>query len=240
MKTVLKVLVGSRAHGTAGPDSDEDWREVFVLPTETILGVKDYAKITNKDDDTKWEIGHFCDLALKCNPSILEVLAAVPHSYTDEGMELRKLFPKFLSRRTVSNAFRGFALSQKKAVLTRNVPQGRINKFLSHYLRMLYCGCSLLGRGEMLVDIRRTPIESWVLKAKRGELELAEALAFGEELERLILENEALSSLPDEPDYDAISGFLLKVRMGNLHCDSVSMALDLKRRRWGERRCKLN
>lgn len=31
--TILKVLVGSHAHGLAGPDSDRDFRSIFVMPT---------------------------------------------------------------------------------------------------------------------------------------------------------------------------------------------------------------
>ena len=31
--TILRVLVGSHAHGLADPDSDRDFRSVYVIPT---------------------------------------------------------------------------------------------------------------------------------------------------------------------------------------------------------------
>src|SRR5689334_6322099 len=31
--TILRVLVGSHAHGLAGPESDKDFRSVFAMPT---------------------------------------------------------------------------------------------------------------------------------------------------------------------------------------------------------------
>ena len=36
---ILKVVVGSHAHGLAGPDSDKDFRSVFVLPTAAFFRV---------------------------------------------------------------------------------------------------------------------------------------------------------------------------------------------------------
>ena len=36
MTTILKTLVGSRAHGLETPESDEDWRSVFVRPTDGV------------------------------------------------------------------------------------------------------------------------------------------------------------------------------------------------------------
>ena len=40
MSTILlKVIVGSRAHGLAGPESDYDYRGVFLHPTSHILSI---------------------------------------------------------------------------------------------------------------------------------------------------------------------------------------------------------
>ena len=36
---ILKVLVGSQAHGLAGPESDKDFRSVFVMPTTDMFRV---------------------------------------------------------------------------------------------------------------------------------------------------------------------------------------------------------
>ncbi len=39
MKTVYSCVVGSRAYGLAGPESDTDRRGVFVAPTESFWGL---------------------------------------------------------------------------------------------------------------------------------------------------------------------------------------------------------
>ena len=42
MQTILRVLVGSQAHGLATAESDQDFRRVYVMPTENMfhLGFK--------------------------------------------------------------------------------------------------------------------------------------------------------------------------------------------------------
>ena len=44
MTTILKALVGSRAHGLNGPDSDWDWRGIYVQPTNEILSMGHVAR----------------------------------------------------------------------------------------------------------------------------------------------------------------------------------------------------
>ena len=103
---ILKALVGSRAHGLAGPDSDADYRGVFVTPTSDLLrigqrqsdtrwveGEKAADIGTAKVDDTAWELGHFLSLATHCNPTILEVFAAPVVAGTPEGYAVRELLP---------------------------------------------------------------------------------------------------------------------------------------------------
>jgi len=73
---ILKVLVGSHAHGLATAESDFDYRAVFVQPTSEILGLGHKAQnnqwIEGDIDNTSYEIGHFLFLATKSNPTILE------------------------------------------------------------------------------------------------------------------------------------------------------------------------
>lgn len=225
MKTILRVLVGSRAHGLNTDASDYDWREVFVQPTETVLGLTGYKKLTNDNDDTRWEVGHFCHLALKCNPSILEALCAPASLVTPEGQELRDLFPKFLSKRLVRDAFKGFATSQKKSMLTRDVPVERTYKFMAHWLRMLYCGSQLLAYGVLPINIGdgNHVVEARIRAARKAEMTIEEGINLGTFLESSIDAAYEVTNIPDEPDVKAIEAFLLKVRLNNLTPDSVAM-----------------
>ena len=99
---ILSVLVGSQAHGLATPESDSDYRGVFAVDTRTILSLnakKEYKGwVEGTDEDaTSYELRHFLELALKCNPSILEVFSAPvqePHTTfeLDHGQSLKNLF----------------------------------------------------------------------------------------------------------------------------------------------------
>src|SRR3954447_11469464 len=107
MKTIeiLKVIVGSQAHGLATERSDYDYRGVFVVPTSELLkiggdAVKHTSWIEGKEDDTSWEISKFLFMATKCNPTVLETFLAPFASHFTESMEqaqlaveLRVLFP---------------------------------------------------------------------------------------------------------------------------------------------------
>src|ERR1035437_2558917 len=114
---ILKVIVGSQAHGLATDESDWDYRGVFVVPTVEILKIGGNIKNTNwiegDVDSTRWEIGHFLNMAVHCNPTVLETFLAPKvdinaANWTDEnvidwGEELRKLFPYVWNSNDVKN-----------------------------------------------------------------------------------------------------------------------------------------
>ncbi len=153
-------------------------------------------------------------LALKCNPSVLEVLATTPSFVNEAGEELRSLFPSFLSARLARAAFSGFAKSQKDRALSREIRPDRINKFMCHYLRMLYCGLNLLQTGQLIVDVRGWYFESTLRDAKSGKLDLAEALEIGRILEEKY--DASPNVLPESPDADKIEDFLVRARIQNM------------------------
>jgi len=214
MKTLLTAVVGSRSHGTAGPDSDTDTRSIYQLPTSEILSIGTYNKfIENKETDSNaWEISQALYLALWGNPSVLEVFKCIPELCSDEGQELRDLFPAFLNRKHVYNAFRGFATGQRKKMISPTTNYHRKGKASSHYLRVLWNGIELLSTGDMTVRIIDTEIGRSVFAAKRDELLFEEVLQIGDDLTvKLDLAYEK-STLPLEADKAKINEFLLRVR----------------------------
>lgn len=142
MKKILKVLVGSRAHGLHNEDSDHDYRGVFIQPTSEILKLgktkRHTSWIEGKIDDTSWELGHFLQMAVKCNPTILEVFLSPIEEETEDCKELRALFPHVWNSNDVKNAFIGYGLNQRKKFLDGK--DNRPNKFAAAYLRSLVCG----------------------------------------------------------------------------------------------------
>ena len=81
MNTILRGIVGSCAYGLTTPESDVDIMGIYAEPQDLFLGLslvqdKDLTKHTTSAtrDETYHEVGKFMRLALKSNPSILELL----------------------------------------------------------------------------------------------------------------------------------------------------------------------
>ncbi|MEM7035497.1 MAG: nucleotidyltransferase domain-containing protein [Bacteroidota bacterium] len=73
---LLESVAGSRAYGTATPQSDTDLRGVFVLPPELFYRLEYIPQVANESNDiVYYEIRRFTELLLKNNPTILELLA---------------------------------------------------------------------------------------------------------------------------------------------------------------------
>lgn len=217
MREILKVTVGSIAHGTNTPESDLDVRRVFVEPTSVIVGIGNYQKTMANpgEDDNSWELAHFCYLALRNNPQSLEVLLARYDEATEWGLQLRELFPCFLKRKNVYAAFLGFATSQKKKVLSESTPSTRRSKCAAHYIRTLWNGFELLSTGTFTVriaDVKERNVGATVLSLKKGELDPAHALELGTEIEALYDQVYNDSVIPLESDKVKINDYLVNVR----------------------------
>jgi predicted nucleotidyltransferase len=163
---LLKVLVGSRAHGLAAATADYDYRGVFVVPTSEHLRIGGKVKETawiegaahlqqagSVLDDTAWELGHFLKMAVQCNPTSLEVFAAPIEQATPEGLELRALFPALWDSRKVVDAFVNYGLNQRKKLLDDK--DQRWEKYAVTWLRVLCQAERLLTHGVLMVDCTR-------------------------------------------------------------------------------------
>ena len=86
-RLLYKVLAGSHATNLATPDSDEDWRGVYQVPTRALLGLQSPPEtIEQPPDTTYWELGHFARLCLRGNPNIMELLWT--ERWHDQGVPL--------------------------------------------------------------------------------------------------------------------------------------------------------
>lgn len=217
---ILKVVVGSQAHGLATPESDFDYRGVFVVPTRQFLSVPT-GKVSGtmwlegNDDNTAWELGHFLNLAIHCNPTILETfLAPIVQDHwivrsTADARELRSLFPYIWNSKDVYNAFRGYSKNQQKKFLDEK--DTRPEKYASAYLRVLYQGTQLLTTDSFPVDFRETPIYDTLVRWKRKEYTIGEVMTTTKEWEDNF--KKAFEENPDrEANLEPVNEFLLKVR----------------------------
>lgn len=222
--TILRVLVGSRAHGLETPDSDFDYRGVFVVPTSEILKLGGSPQTTNwiegKEDNTSWELGHFLNLATHCNPTILETFLAPTDSHwafenrddrhiQELQNELKDLFPHIWNSVDVYNAFRGYSKNQQKKFLDKK--DTRPHKYASAYLRALYQGIQLLETGIFSVNFRETPIHETLCSWKNKKYTIGEVMDLTNEYEEKFAK--AFEKNPDhQANLEPVNEFLLRVR----------------------------
>jgi predicted nucleotidyltransferase len=212
MKLILKVAVGSQAHGLAAPDSDRDYRAVEVMPTMQMfqVGFKFSSPrwTVGETDVTAWEVGEFLALAMHGHPLILETLLAPVVEHDQWGDELRTLFPALWAPEPTHAAFLQYAHNQRKKMLDRK--DGRPEKYAAAYIRVLYNLCELLEHGTFAVRIIDTPMGDKVARLKRGEFRFGETIDVGESLEEQAAVH--LAHCRHQPDLSRVNDYLLRVR----------------------------
>jgi predicted nucleotidyltransferase len=216
MKTILKTLVGSRAHNLNREDSDYDWRGVFVEPTSEILKLGGETKETHwiegKEDDTQYEIGRFLFLATKNNPTILEVMCSPVKEATEEGFALRGLFDDIWEPKRVMDAFVGYGMNQRKKFLDDK--DNRANKYAVAYYRALWQAKTLLEERYLPIEVKgdmRVMLMNW----KVGNYAVGEVMQKCFDMETEV--KKAYDSFVGEKrcNIDKVNSFLLEVRKSN-------------------------
>ncbi len=153
--TILKVWVGSHAHGLATAASDHDYRSVFVIPTDAIFKLDFKQPSTQwtkgQTDETAWEVVTFLSLATQGHPLALETLWAPVEQSNIWGQRLRSLFPDVWSSEKSFDAFVKYANNQRKKFLEKK--DGRPEKYAAAYLRVLHNLCELLEIDTFTVHI---------------------------------------------------------------------------------------
>ena len=119
--TILKVIWGSQAFGTAGPQSDIDVRGVCIPPARDLIGLHAFDQYQDAATDTViFGLTKFVTLALANNPNMLDILWADERHvlYVDDyGQALQALRGAFLSTR-VAKTYAGYADDQMKRIET--------------------------------------------------------------------------------------------------------------------------
>jgi hypothetical protein len=211
--TIYAAVVGSRAFGLDTDASDTDTRGVYVAPTESFWSLaKPPTHVDGPEPEWfSWEVERFCELALKANPNLLEVL----HSpqvvrQTPLGEELIDLREAFLSQ-LAYQTYSGYVLSQFKKLEADFRRDGAPKwKHVMHLIRLLLAAHSLLLEARLVVDVG--PHRDRLLAVKRGELSWPEVeqwrLGLHEELDNALRR----SVLPATPDVARVDAWLRSVR----------------------------
>lgn len=225
MDVLLRGIVGSQAYGLATPDSDVDYMAVYLEPQETFLGLR---LIQDRDltvhntsetiDTTAHEVGKFMRLALKSNPSILELLWLPKRCYTHISVHGEDLLDNrhwFASAELVKNAYLGYATQQFK-LFERDGNFGsdmkkRTEKHARHLYRLLLQGFGLYRTGELAVElgsIESKMVREFGYRVANGDIDHAKKeMAIFEDLF-----NEKQPHIRWEPNVKAANSLLVSIR----------------------------
>jgi len=225
MDTILRGIVGSCAYGLSTPESDVDIMGIFLEPRDSFLGLnpfddKNSTVHTTSDlrDHTFHELGKFMRLALRSNPSILELLWLPDWAYEHVsvlGEQLLDCRHWFASADLVKNAYLGYATQQFKLLKNRgdfgSDMKKRTEKHARHLYRLLIQGFGLYRTGSLVVelsDLDAALVRDFGYRVGNGEISLAEtAIAVFED--SFVRTNPAIRL---EPNRTAANTFLVEAR----------------------------
>lgn len=216
-RTVYAAVVGSRAFGLDVDASDFDVRGTYQAPTSSFWSlVKPPAHVEGpRPEQFSWELERFCELALKANPNLLEVLHSPKVlTCTPVGRELLELRPAFLSR-LAHTTYAGYVLSQAKKLQADLRQHGQPRwKHVMHLLRLLLAAAELLRSGQMPLDVGQH--RERLLAVKRGDVPWDEVERWRLQLQSDVDEALRHSPLPEVPDVAAVDAWLVSVRRRDL------------------------
>lgn len=231
-------VAGSIAHGTYVPNDDplssddKDLIGVCIPPPEYYVGLREFGSrgteeiISDPWDIVVYEHRKALRLLAKGNPNMLCMLSAPPEfttHYTAAGEALLASANLFATKAAYP-AFRGYAQSQLKK-MQKGVYHGYMGekrralvdqfgydtKNASHLIRILRQGIDFMRTGEL--EVYRSDAEE-LIAIKRGEFTYEQIKTKAELLDCELEHAGTHSTLPDEPDWDAINK--LAVAMYNL------------------------
>ncbi len=212
-RVIYRCIVGSRAYGLDGADSDTDRRGIYLPPAElhwSLYGVPEQLE-NEATQEAYWEIQKFIVLALKSNPNVLECLyTPLVETKTPLADELLQMRAVFLSR-LVYQTYNGYVMSQFKKMQSDLRNQGQVKwKHVMHLIRLLLSGIVVLRQGY--VPVRVDEHREQLLAIKRGEIPWSEVENWRLSLHREFDTAFAQTKLADRPDYERANTFLIKAR----------------------------
>lgn len=212
-RVIYRCVIGSRAYGLDGDESDTDYRGIFLPPADlhwSLYGVPEQIEC-HETQEHYWELQRFLVLALKANPNVLECLYTPLVERTtplvDELLSNRSMF---LSR-LVYQTYNGYVMSQFKKMQTDLRNQGQVkSKHVMHLIRLLISGINVLRHG--FVAVRVDEHRDALLAIKRGDMPWEETerwrLSLHAEFDRAL----SASQLPERPNYEYANTLLIKAR----------------------------
>ncbi len=225
------TMAGSHVYNMNTPESDIDFRGVYVGSVEKYIGLnfdqKNFASVSDEKDSQIFELRNFLNLALKANPNALELLFVKYYERIIENDNFVPLFENadrwFLSKR-LKNTYLGYATSQYNkitGVTTGKLGEARKHlvekygydiKYASHAMRLLMTLKAYLVNGTF----KTSPPDyafPYLMNLKSGKFSVDEFMI---QYANTLTETEFAFDryghrIPDEPNVDAVEEFLIQI-----------------------------
>lgn len=113
---IYKAIVGSQAYGTSTPESDIDYKGIYIQSIDDLIGFNYKEQINVTKDETYYELRRFLELLKTANPTVLEMLFMSDECIVEKHPIMDILFKhrhKFLTKQC-RNSFGGYAIAQIK------------------------------------------------------------------------------------------------------------------------------
>jgi uncharacterized protein len=211
----LMAVTGSKAYGLDHANSDTDRMGIFIANTFDVAGLnwtqanESWSNAGPEGDDTTLhEIGKFLRLALKCNPTLIELLWMNDYEKLNVfGADLIAIRESIVYTKGIRDHYHGYAYSQLLRVQA-DYPNHK-PKMARHTLRIARQGAELLKTGTFDVKVS-DPDEYFDLdNLSFDELD--------EKISRAVTHVQLCDSvLPEKPDRDKVAEYLEEVRMYNV------------------------
>jgi hypothetical protein len=209
---ILRSIVGSRAYGLDEDDSDTDRRGIFLPPAArhwSLAGVPE--QIERHEAQEYWELEKAIVLALKANPTVLEMLySPLVEAVLPPADELLRERHRFVSR-LVYQTYNGYVLSQFKKLQADIRSTGDVRwKHVMHLLRLLLAGIDVLRDGQVPLGVGEH--RDRLLAVRRGDIPWPDVEAWRGDLHREFDTAYRETTLPERPDYAWGDDFLVRAR----------------------------
>ena len=221
---IYRCQVGSKAFGLSNDQSDDDIRGIFLPSAErhwSLYEIPGQLEFNDgQDDEVYWELEKFLRLALKANPNILETLwTPMVLEASPVAIRLREMRSAFLSKH-LYKTYSGYVLSQFRRMRNSVQKKGTFkNKHAMHLIRLLHSGIGALRTGEIMVDV--SEFRSELLAVRNGQYDFEEVEEMAMDLDRQFAEEFETTSLPEQPDFEAVNQFLIETRRSVLDDEQV-------------------
>lgn len=206
---VLEGIVGSRAHGLAGENSDTDRRGVFIAPSVEFFGLDDVQETADNpySDEVLHELGRFVRQALKANPGAIELLWLDQYEIcTEVGRQLIALRADMLGAARVRSSHLQAAGSLLKAIHRGG---DRTPKAARHMARLLITGYGLWYSGTLRASLPDPDfVKHFEATVAAGETSIADEMLG--HYEKLFAETPTV--LPEQPDREKVDAWLKDTR----------------------------